>query len=114
MSPHSQSLKQVLLSILQKFGLDGAKPLSTPLASGSFMSTTDGVLLTNPSHYRCLVGSLQYLTLTKPDISFAVHHVCSFMQTPHDTHLIVVNKKDFSVSEEDTQCWTSLHSHSCS
>lgn len=32
-----------LLSLLQKFGLDGAKPVNTPLASGSSMSATDGV-----------------------------------------------------------------------
>ncbi|KAB5513661.1 hypothetical protein DKX38_027567 [Salix brachista] len=74
-----------LLSLLQKFGLDGAKPVNTPLASGASMSATDGVPLNDPSHYRCLVGSLQYLTLTRPDISFAVHQVCRFMQTPHDT-----------------------------
>jgi histone deacetylase 1/2 len=47
-----------LLSLLQKFGLDGAKPVSTPLAAGSSMSATDGVPLADPSHYRCLVGSL--------------------------------------------------------
>jgi len=81
-----------LLSLLQKFGLDGAKPVSTPLASGASMSATDGVPLADPSHYRCLVGSLQYLTLTRPDISFAVHHVCRFMQAPHDTHLTAVKR----------------------
>jgi histone deacetylase 1/2 len=81
-----------LLSLLQKFGLDGARPVSTPLAAGSSMSATDGVPLADPSHYRCLVGSLQYLTLTRPDISFAVHHVCRFMQTPHDSHLVAVKR----------------------
>jgi histone deacetylase 1/2 len=81
-----------LLSLLQKFGLDGAKPVSTPLASGASMSATDGVPLADPSHYRCLVGSLQYLTLTRPDISFTVHHVCRFMQAPHDTHLTAVKR----------------------
>jgi histone deacetylase 1/2 len=81
-----------LLSLLQKFGFDGAKPVSTPLASGSSMSATDGVPLADPSHYRCLVGSLQYLTLTRPSILFAVHHVCRFMQAPHDTHLIAVKR----------------------
>ena len=47
-----------LLSLLQKFGLDGAEPVNTPLASGFFISAIDGVPLTDPSHYHCLVGSL--------------------------------------------------------
>ena len=37
-----------LLSLLQKFGLDGAKPISTLLASGSSMSATNGVPLADP------------------------------------------------------------------
>ena len=47
-----------LLSLLQKFGLDGTKLVSTPRASGPFMSVVDGAPLVNPFLYRRLVGSL--------------------------------------------------------
>jgi len=79
-----------LLSMLQKFGLAGAKPVFTPMAFGMSLTANKGALLSDPSYYRCLVGSLQHLTLTHPDISYAVHNICQFMQHPHDTHLIAV------------------------
>ena len=81
-----------LLSLLQKFGLDGVKLVNTLLALGSSMSVTYGVPLADPSHYRCLVGSLQYVTLTRPGILFDIHQVCRFMQPPHDTYLILVKR----------------------
>ncbi|KAI5323584.1 hypothetical protein L3X38_032656 [Prunus dulcis] len=39
-----------------------------------------------------MVGSLQYLTLSQPDISFAVNQVCQFMHNPHTSHLQVVKR----------------------
>jgi hypothetical protein len=81
-----------LLSLLQKFGLAGAKPVSTPMASGTSLTTDEGTLLSDSTYYRHLIGLLQYLTLTCPDISYAVHNVCQFMQHPRDSHLIVVKR----------------------
>ena len=47
-----------LLSLLQTFGLDGTKLVSTPLVWGPSMYAVDGAPLVNPFLYRCLVGSL--------------------------------------------------------
>jgi hypothetical protein len=66
--------------------------MSTPVASGPFMSAADGTPLADSTLYRCLVGSLQYLTLTRSDISYIVHQVYQFMQTRYDTHLTVVKR----------------------
>ena len=49
-------------------------------------------LLVDPSLYQKLVGSLVYLTITRSDISFFVHQVNQFLQTPHHLHLDVVHK----------------------
>jgi len=81
-----------LLSLLQKFELAGAKPVSTHIASSTSLTVGEGTLLSDSTYYRRLVGSLQYLTLTRPDISYAVHNVCQFMHHPHDSHLIAVKR----------------------
>jgi len=47
-----------LLSLLQNFGLDGAKLVSTPMASGTSLTVNEGALQSYPTYYRCLVGSL--------------------------------------------------------
>ena len=46
--------------------------------------------MSNPSHYRCLVGNLVYLTITHPDISYAVHQVSQYLFAPRSTHYAVV------------------------
>jgi hypothetical protein len=55
-------------------------------------SVLDGVLLDNPTEYRSLAGALQYLTLTRPHICFAVQQVCSFINAPTDVHMNLVKR----------------------
>lgn len=42
--------------------------------------------------YHSLVGALQYLTLTRPDLTYAVNQVCQFMHQPHESHLVAVKR----------------------
>jgi len=42
----------------------------------------------DPADYRSLVGALQYLTFTKPDIAYAVQQVCLYMHDPREVHLV--------------------------
>ncbi|CAL9026369.1 unnamed protein product, partial [Prunus brigantina] len=62
-----------LMDLLQKTKMEGAKPCSTPL--GTTKLDHGGTPLDNPTEYRSIVGGLQYLTWTRPDISFAVNQV---------------------------------------
>lgn len=54
--------------------MDGAKPMPTPMASDSRLSHFSGpTSFSDPYLYRNTIGALQYLTITRPDIAFAVN-----------------------------------------
>ena len=55
-----------------------SKPATTPGLLGQTLSHLDGEPLLDATLYRSMVGALQYLTLTRPDISFAVNKACQF------------------------------------
>jgi histone deacetylase 1/2 len=70
------------------------KPVSTPLSTSERLSAHEGVPLgpNDAKNYRSIVGALQYLSLTRPDISFAVNKVCQFLHAPTDTHWSTVKR----------------------
>ena len=67
-------------------------PISTPIDTKCKLSANDGKPVTDPSQYRSIVGALQYLTLTRPDLSHAVQQVCLFMHDPREAHLQLVKR----------------------
>jgi hypothetical protein len=69
-----------------------AKPISSPMSSSTSLSAFDGDSMDDPLLYRSTVGSLQYLSLTRPDLAFAVNRVCQFMHKPTKLHLQAVKR----------------------
>lgn len=65
--------------------------MSTPMSSSCRRTSSGGASLV-PTNYGSVVGALQYLTITRPDISYAVNKVCQFKQTPSFTQLVVVKR----------------------
>ena len=63
------SQAQYALEILDRANMLSCKPFSTPIDTCSKLSGTYGVPYSDPTHYRRFAGALQYLTLTRPDIS---------------------------------------------
>ncbi|KAM1068392.1 hypothetical protein ACFX2A_000368 [Malus domestica] len=84
------SQTKYILELLKKAKLDGAKPCPTPLSTSTLDHTS--FLLFNPEEYRSLVGGLQYLTWTRPDLSFAINLVCQYMHSPKKSHLQAVKQ----------------------
>ncbi|CAN6683482.1 unnamed protein product [Malus baccata var. baccata] len=79
-----------ITDLIHKAGMDSCKPAPTPCKPHNSMLVTEGTSLADLSVYISLVGSLQYLTFTRPDIAFAVNYVCQYMTMPTDIHLGVV------------------------
>ncbi|GJR05589.1 ribonuclease H-like domain-containing protein [Tanacetum coccineum] len=68
------------------------RPWTTQLFSRTPIDTEkklgpEGSPVTNPTLYRSLTGSLQYLTFTRPDLSYAVQQLCLYMHDPREPHL---------------------------
>ena len=68
--------------LLSRAGLTDSKTVDTPVELNAHLTPTGGKPLSNPSLYRRLVGSLVYLTFTRPDISYAVHQVSQYLSAP--------------------------------
>ncbi|KAL9415390.1 hypothetical protein AB3S75_043642 [Citrus x aurantiifolia] len=65
--------------------------ISTPMAVKEVISPTDHEPV-NRTEYRTLVGSLQYLTFSRPDITHAVNRVCQHFQNPTKADLRAVKR----------------------
>ncbi|BBG99972.1 hypothetical protein Prudu_009845 [Prunus dulcis] len=52
----------------------------------------DGKPYSHPEQYRSIVGALQYLTFTRPDIAFSVNQACQFMHNPMESHVVAVKR----------------------
>ncbi|KAM2192742.1 hypothetical protein ACFX1Q_028395 [Malus domestica] len=78
--------------LLVKSEMIEAKPCDTPCLPYNRLLKEDGEPYSNPTLYRSLVGALQYLTFTRPDIAFSVHQVCQFMQNPMVSHFTAVKR----------------------
>jgi hypothetical protein len=78
--------------ILDRANMSNFNYCITHADTNSKPSVSDGVLLENPTEYRSLARALQYLTLTRPDICFAIQQVCSFMHAPTDVLMNLVKQ----------------------
>ncbi|XP_019158230.1 PREDICTED: uncharacterized protein LOC109154957 [Ipomoea nil] len=75
------SQRRYIQDILRRAGMVDCKPVSTPI-SVAWSDVDDSTPFADPTHYRSIVGALQYLTVTRPDLSYAVNRLCQRMQSP--------------------------------
>lgn len=80
------SQRKYTLDILSECGMLACKPSSFPMEQNHQLALASGPAYSNPSQYRRLVGSLIYLTITRPDITYSGHILSQFMQTPQQPH----------------------------
>ena len=78
--------------LLKKANMQGCNGCSTPIPSSLKLSTTDGVPFEDPRLYRSIIRSLQYVTVTRPELAYCVNRVCQCMQNPLEDHWKVVKR----------------------
>jgi hypothetical protein len=79
--------RQYALNKSSEYGMTGCKPISIPLEQNVNLSADEGNLVEDTTMYIRIVGSLIYMTITRPDLSYAIRVVSQFMQTPRKPHL---------------------------
>eukprot|EP00253_Pinus_taeda_P035864 PITA_35864 len=80
------SQKKYIGDPLNKLGMTECNPLTTPMEQNLKLTSIEGKEFEDATKYRQLVGSLNYLTTTRPDISFVVGILSRFMQKPCEGH----------------------------
>jgi histone deacetylase 1/2 len=81
-----------VFDLLHHMKMTDAKPTPTPCISGAKLSKFSGDPLIDPTAYRSMVGAFQYLTLTRPNISYSVNQLCQFLHFPTNIHLTVAKR----------------------
>ena len=81
------SQRKYALSMLEDTGFANAKPASLPMDPNLKLSSSGGELLEDASMYRRLIGRLMYLTISRPDITYAVTKLSQYMSSPQVPHL---------------------------
>ncbi|GJS86351.1 GDSL esterase/lipase-like protein [Tanacetum coccineum] len=85
------SQKAYIKDILNRSNMSLASPMSTPADPYSKLQK-EGDPFSDPTLYRQVVGSLQYATITRPDISYSVNRVCQYMHSPTNLHWQAVKR----------------------
>jgi hypothetical protein len=84
--------RQFALDILERAGMVDYKPVLTPVATQAKVSAESRPPVADMTHFRSLAGALQYLTFTRPDITYAVQQICLHMHDPREPHLTAMKR----------------------
>ena len=86
------SQKKYIQDIVDKTQMVGAKAVNTPIATSNSLCLEDSTHLDDPKLYHTIVGTLQYLALTRPDIAFVVDKLAQFAHRLTENHWFVVKR----------------------
>lgn len=86
------SQKKSMKEILEKFKMESCNSVNTPVETSIKLSKEGDDRVIEPTLYKSLVGSLRYLTITRPDIVYGVGLVSRYMEKPMQTHWLAANR----------------------
>lgn len=84
--------QKYVVDIIKRFCMEDNNPAETPIPLGTKLSKQDEGTTVDSTLYKILVGSLLYLTTTRPDIMYATSFVSIFMKSPKDSHWKMVKR----------------------
>lgn len=78
--------------ILERFGMSRSKAMTSPIVPGTKLSRSESGEPVDATQFKQIVGSLMYLTATRPDLMFAVSLLSRFMERPVEAHLLAAKR----------------------
>ncbi|XP_050875301.1 uncharacterized mitochondrial protein AtMg00810-like [Lathyrus oleraceus] len=78
--------------IIERDDMTSYKPSTTPVDTKQKLNTSSDTSYEDPSLYQSLVGALQYLTFTRPDILYVIQQVCFHMHAPRTKHMLTLKR----------------------
>ena len=101
-------------NIVKKFGLDSKKHAFTPMSSSTKLNVDSSDVEVSPTLYRSIIGSLLYLTASKPDIAFSVGVCARYQASPKESHMTAVKRIIRYINgTPDYGLWYSKDSNAC-
>lgn len=80
------------MEILKKLGMDKSDSISTPMLHRHKLDEDKSVKPVDPTKYRSMIGSLVYLTSSRPDIQFVVYMCARYQSRPTEKHLTAIKR----------------------
>ena len=80
------SQSKYITDLLRRTNMLSANPLPTPMQFTLRLQQDASSAMIDPTLYRSVVGTLQYILITRPELAFAVNKVFQFMHNPQDHH----------------------------
>ncbi|GJZ52061.1 retrovirus-related pol polyprotein from transposon TNT 1-94 [Tanacetum coccineum] len=80
------------LESLKKYGMESSDPMDTPMVEKSKLDEDTQGKAVDPTHYRGMVGTLMYLTASRPDLTFVVCMCARYQAKPTEKHLHAVKR----------------------
>ncbi|GKA58979.1 putative reverse transcriptase domain-containing protein [Tanacetum coccineum] len=81
-----------VLESLKKYGFDSCNPVDTPMVEKSKLDEDKEGKAVDPSHYRGIIGTLLYLTASRPDLQFSICICARYQARPTKKHLHAVKR----------------------
>ena len=78
--------------LIKRFGMENSKQLATPMNTSCYLDKDESGQPVDPKQYRGMIGSLLYLSASRPDIMFSVCMCARFQSNPKFSHLMEVKR----------------------
>nr|GEW98235.1 putative ribonuclease H-like domain-containing protein [Tanacetum cinerariifolium] len=89
---HFLNQSKYALESLKKYGMESSDPVDTPMVEKSKLNEDREGKDIDPTHYRCMVGTLMYLTASRPHLTFAVCVCARYQAKPTEKHLHAIKR----------------------